>query len=133
MGQESIWPLVAAAAASALGYFWYHPSTFGTLWMRLSGMTPEMAEHGSKHRHLYAGVSFAVTLVIAFMMRMFMQSLTVLDVGSAAQLGFLLWFGFTAPMLLGSVLWEHRPFGLYLVNACYWLLALVLMAAILAV
>ncbi len=130
----SIWPLVAAAAAAtAIGYVWYHPRLFGKMWMRLSGMTPEMAEHGAKHIHLYTLAGFAACLIVAFVMRMFLVGLGIFDVAGAARLAYVLFLGFAAPLLLGSVIWEHRPFALYLLNIGYWLVAFVAMAIILVV
>ena len=70
MLQASIWPLIAAAiAATVIGYGWYHPRTFGTLWMRLTGVSPEMAERGAKRVHLYEAIGFIAFLAIAFLLR----------------------------------------------------------------
>lgn len=130
----SIWPLVAAgAAAVAIGYGWYHPRAFGPLWMRLSGMTPEMAERASKHRHLYALAGFATTFIVAYVVRTLLAATTIVDIGSAVRLALYLFAGLVAPILLGSVLWEHRPLRLYLINAGYWLVVLVVMAIIVSV
>ena len=42
-----------------------------------------------------------------------------------AQTGFWIWLGFIIPVLLGSILWEGKPFELYLINMLYWLIGLV--------
>jgi hypothetical protein len=134
MDTLSIWPLVAAAAAAtAIGYVWFHPRFFGKMWMRLSGMTPEMAEHGARHAHWYALASFFACIIIAFVLRTLLIGLGIFDISGAARLGAVVFLGFAAPILLGSVLWEHRPFALYLLNAGYWLIALVIIAMILVV
>ncbi len=125
----SIWPLIAAAAAAvALGYVWYHPRLFGTMWMRLSNITPEMAEHGTTHIHIFALLGFIAMLCVAYVMRMLIAGL-----GNAVRLGGWLFAGFAVPISLGSVLWEHRPVSLYFINAGYWLCVRIMIAGILVV
>ncbi len=134
MEQLSVWPLVAAALASTLiGYCWYHPRLFGGEWMRDSGMTPEMAERGARRAHRYEVFGFVAALVVAYVLRMLLIGLGVSDVVGAIKIGAWLWLGFAAPILLGAVLWEHRPLKLYCINIGYWLLALVAMAVILVI
>lgn len=48
------------------------------------------------------------------------------------QAGFWAWLGFVATIMLGMTLWEGKPFRLYLLNAGYQLLNLLVMGAILA-
>lgn len=132
MSAISIWPLVAAGvAAIVIGYAWYHPWVFGRAWMRFNGVTPEMAERGARRVHLYEAIGFIACLVIAYVIRALLLGLAISDVASAVHLGFFLWLGFAAPILLGSVLWEHRPLNLYFINAGYWLIALITMSVIL--
>ncbi len=132
--QGSIWPIVAAAiAATLIGYIWYHPRVFGTLWMRLNNVSPEMAERGARRRHLYTALGLVANLLIASILRMFVEGVGMTSPADAARIGFFVWLGFVAPILLGAVLWEHRPLSLYLINASYWFLALVAMAIILVV
>ena len=128
----SIWPVIAAAAAAtAIGYLWYHPRTFGKWWMRYNGITPEMAERGAKRAHIYAGLGFVAFMILAYVLRGLMFSLNISQLIDAIQLSLYVWLGFVAPALLGSVLWEHRPIPLYLINAGYWLFALIIMAVVL--
>jgi len=128
----SIWPIVAAAiAATLIGYVWYHPQVFGARWMRLNAVTPERAELGASRRHAYTALGLVANLVIATILRMFLGESGMTSVAEAARIGFFIWVGFVATILLGTVLWEHRPFSLYLINAGYWLLALTSMAIIL--
>ena len=43
------WLALAVAALSTLviGFIWYHPKVFGTIWMKEIGMTEEKAKKGS--------------------------------------------------------------------------------------
>ena len=40
---------IAAAAVSTLvvGFVWYHPKVFGTVWMREAGLTEEQLKKGN--------------------------------------------------------------------------------------
>jgi len=49
----------------------------------------------------------------------------------AVELGIWSWIGFVAPAMLGQVLWEQKPFSLYLINAGYWLVSFIAMAIVL--
>lgn len=58
--------VVAALVPMALGFIWYHPKVFGTLWMRESAMTEEKVKQGNMFLKL--GLSFVFSLMIAVVM-----------------------------------------------------------------
>jgi hypothetical protein len=111
---------------------WYNPSVFGSAWMRMSNITPDQAEKGKKRMPLMALSGFVAAMFMAWVLSIVQAAFGVYDIISALDVGFWIWAGFVAPVLLGSVLWETKPFTLYLINATYWLLALLSMSAILA-
>ncbi len=123
--------LLAGMASMLIAFGWYHPRVFGSAWMRMVGITPEMAERGKKRMPLTAAVGLLSTMVIAYVMSYFGIAWGVFDVIGALELGFWCWVGFVGPILLGSVLWEQKPFALYLINAFYWLVSFIVMAIIL--
>ncbi len=123
--------LGSGVASIVIAYIWYHPRVFGGVWMRLSGMTPEMAEKAKRRMLLHTFGGFIASLLVAYVMFWFGAAWSVYDVAGAVQLAFWCWIGFAAPVLLSSVLWEQRPFRLYLINAFYWLVALMVMALVL--
>lgn len=134
MFEVTFLPILASGiAAVLLGVFWYSPRVFGSAWMRMSGITPEAAEKGKRRMPLMAFFGLLAAMLIAWVMNYVGISLGVYDIVSAVVLGFWCWLGFVAPILLGSVLWEQKPFSLYLINASYWLVTLVVMAVILFV
>ena len=101
--------------------------------MRYNGLTPEMAERGAKRVHIHAIAGFVAFLIVAYVLRGFLFGFNVFSPIDAMRIAFYIWIGFAAPMLLGSVLWEHRSVYLYLINIGYWLAVLVVMAVILVV
>ena len=53
--------LVAAASTVVVGFIWYHPRFFGTIWMKESGTTQEMIKGNNML------VTFVVSLIYAFL------------------------------------------------------------------
>ncbi|MDP2648938.1 MAG: DUF1761 domain-containing protein [bacterium] len=132
MYQVAFFPILIAGAVSALiGWVWYHPKVFGSAWMRMSNITPEMAERGKQRMPMTALAGVLASMAIAYVMNFFGIAWGVWDWVGAIELGFWCWAGFVAPTMLGSVLWVHKPFKLYIINASYWLVSFVAMALVL--
>lgn len=55
--------LVAALVPMVLGFIWYHPKVFGTVWMQLTGMTEEKAQQGNMF--VKFGLAFLFSLLLA--------------------------------------------------------------------
>lgn len=130
--------LVAAVSNMALGFLWYGP-LFGKAWSQLMGwgeMTPEkMAEMQKKARPAYAA-SFVGALVMAYVLsHVLVFATTYMQVSgwmAGLSSGFWMWLGFVAPVTVGSVLWDGKPWKLWFINAGYYLVALLVMGAIIA-
>ena len=132
MFEVTFLPILAAAIANlVLGMVWYHPKIFGTAWMMSAGISPEKAEMGKKKMPMMAATGTLAAMVIAYVMNHLGIAWGVFDWIGAVELGFWIWVGFTAPVLLGSVLWEMKPFKYFLINATYWLVSFILMAVVL--
>jgi hypothetical protein len=124
--------VVFAAGVSAvlIGWIWYLPAVFGTAWMRLAGITPEMAERGKRRMPVMALFGLIAAMLVAYVMSYVSLAWGFYDWIGALELGFWCWVGFVAPTMLGMVLWEQKPFKLYLINVFYWLVAFIVMAQI---
>lgn len=124
----------AALAASLIGFVWYHPRAFGTVWMRLVNISPEKLESGKKKMPLLTFIAFVAALIMAFVsahaLEHFRESWGALDAVGAVSLTFLAWAAFIIPVLLGPVFWEGRSLKLFAINASYWLVTLCAMALI---
>lgn len=129
----TFWPIVAAGVAPVLiGWVWYHPRVFGTSWMRLANVTPEMAERGKKMMPLSVILALCGGMLIAYVMNYVGIAFQIYDwVGAIFELALWSWLGFIVPTSLGTILWEQRPFKLYLINTLYWLVTFIAMALIL--
>jgi len=124
------WIAVIAAAVLhfVLGMIWYSPKVFGGTWIKLTGAKEEDME-GAGKAMVGAGV---IALIIAFVMAKFVGWTGVSTFAGGACLGFWAWLGFIGAIQFSGVLWEKRPFQLYLINTSVALISLVLQGGILA-
>jgi uncharacterized protein DUF1761 len=118
---------VAAASAFVVGGVWYSPLLFAGAWQRASGTSD--ADLSSRNMGVVFGASFALTLIMAFNLAMFLNAPgTTLAWGATA--GFLAGFGWVA-LAFGVVsLFESRPFAYVAINGGYMVVAFVVMGAI---
>ncbi|OGG61027.1 hypothetical protein A3C86_04185 [Candidatus Kaiserbacteria bacterium RIFCSPHIGHO2_02_FULL_49_16] len=123
--------LFAGIVSAGIGFIWYHPRVFGSVWMRLSEITPETAERGKKKMRVNAALALLASMLAAYVLSTFLSKLGTYDVRGAIQLGFYAWAGFVVPALSGIVLWEQKPVSLFLINAGYWLVSFVSMSIVL--
>ncbi|MDO8552589.1 MAG: DUF1761 domain-containing protein [bacterium] len=123
--------LFAGIVSAVIGFVWYHPKVFGTMWMRYSGISPETVERGKKKMHLYALLALLASMIAAYVLSALLSRLGIFEIRGAIQLGFWSWAGFVVPALSGIILWEQKPVTLYIINAGYWLVSLIAMSIVL--
>ena len=119
--------LVAAVAVLVTSALWY--VVFGNAWLRLRGIDPSTAQMTPEAWQM-AG-QFARNLVVATVLAQLLRRLEVATWKRALQVGLLVWFGFEAMAVAGSVLHEGYPLGLYLIHVGDALQATLVMALIL--
>lgn len=121
--------LIAAAAMMGLGALWYGP-LFGKAWRNLMGFTPERMKTMKMSTKKAMALQALASLITVFMLALFMSVFEPKNGLGAIVLAFLIWVGFIATTMANSVLFEDRPARLYVLNASYQLVALVLAAMI---
>ena len=72
-------------------------------------------------------------LVMAYILARFIGHYGAEGVFAGALVGFLAWFGFVAPIMLGQRYYENRSFGLLSINGGYQLVGIAAMGAIIGV
>lgn len=104
-----------------LGSIWYGP-LFGNQWMKMMGIKKGGLGgiSGSEMAKLY-GIQTIGSIVMALVLSQF----------SGFSI-FLIWAGFVAPVTLGTVLWEGKPWKLWILNNSYYLILLYMMRVILS-
>lgn len=125
--------LIAAVVQMILGFLWYGP-LLGKEWIRLSGMSEKKIEETkSKGMGKTYVMSFVSALVMSYVLAHIVYFSGASDISMGVQSGFWVWLGFVATTMTGMVLWDGKPWKLYFINSGYYLIALMVMGAILAV
>jgi len=122
------WAVVVAAAATLVASsVWY--AVFGNAWLTLRGIDPSTADLTPAVWVLVG--QYARNLVVALVLAVLLRRLGIVTWGGALRLGLLVWVGFEAMAIAGSVLHEQYPLGLYAIHVGDALLGTVTMTLIL--
>ena len=128
--------LVAALASQVIGFVWYGP-LFGKTWMKLSGVTPDKIDaakaSGMGKTYLLAALgSLVMSYVLAHALIFAAAYFKMNGLSAGLMSGFWNWLGFIAPVTLGAVLWEGKPWALWALLNSYYLVSLLVMGVILS-
>jgi hypothetical protein len=120
--------LVAALSSFVVGWLWYGP-LFGRKWMNYMGYTEEDLKKGSMPMPVMMGVNYVATVLAAFAIAMFLgpESDAVFGIFAGLMIA-IFWIGTSR---LNDVLYENKPWGLFLINVGYYVVVYILMGAIL--
>ena len=129
--------VLAAIAAMIIGYLWYGP-LFGKVWMQLSGKSMDMMNDPAMKKIAMRGyaIQFVGSLLMAFVLSHALifagTYLNTSGISAGLQTGFWNWLGFVAPVTIGTVLWDGKPWKLWFINSGFYLVTLIVMGLILA-
>lgn len=73
--------LVAALSTLPVGFIWYNPKVFGTIWMNETGMTEEKAKGANMIK------VFGLTILFTFFMAFILQFLVIHQYGAMGMMG----------------------------------------------
>ncbi|WP_414000242.1 DUF1761 domain-containing protein [Flavobacterium sp. W1B] len=73
--------LVAAVSTLVVGFIWYHPKVFGTIWMKEAGMTED------KMKGSNMALIFGMAVFYAFLISMILQFLVIHQFGAFGMVG----------------------------------------------
>ncbi len=122
----------SAVAAMVIGFLWYSPVLFGKEWTQLMGIKKGDIDQSSKGMAKTYGASMVCALITAYVLKLLMDLVYVTSIFEGMQLAFWLWLGFIATAMFTGVLFDKKPFSLFLINAGYQLASILAMAAILS-
>ncbi|MBN2636170.1 MAG: DUF1761 domain-containing protein [Prolixibacteraceae bacterium] len=120
--------LVSAFSAFIVGWLWYGP-LFGKKWMELHGFTKEDVQKGTLPMPVIMITNYVATALAALAIAMF--------IGAEANVGFGIFAGIMIAVFwigtsrLNDVLYEKKPFGLFLINVGYNIVIYTIIGAIL--
>jgi Protein of unknown function (DUF1761) len=122
--------ILAAASTLAVGFVWYHPKVFGTVWMRSIGITPESTQGANM------GKLLGFSLLFAFMASIPLSFIVNHDnhtFGHGAFHGTLIGIMMILPVVGTNALYENRNWTYIFVNSGYWVVSFALMGGILRI
>jgi hypothetical protein len=147
--------LIAAISALVVGFIWYNPKVFGTVWMKESGMTEEKIKGGNMAKILIMAFIFAFLLAMTMMQMTIHQTGALSLVGGDASKalpsyaafmadygdafrtykhgalhGVLAGFFVALPIIGTNALFERKSAKYIFINAGYWIVTLGIMGAI---
>jgi hypothetical protein len=113
-----------------VGFVWY--SVFGNRWAAYTGWTREkVAQQPQSQMAMSYGLTFVTALVTMFVLANILKLANAADIPSALLGAFFVWLGFTAAPTASSFIFEHRPWGLWLIEFGNTLVSLLIGAVIL--
>jgi Protein of unknown function (DUF1761) len=118
--------VVAALVPMFLGALWYSTALFARPWMRAVDRTQEELK-GAQFGYVISAIG---ALFMSYALARIDRWAEVDDLWNGALVGLLVWVGFVAPVLGVNTYFAGRPGRLWLINAGYQLVALVLVGAI---
>lgn len=128
--------LLAGFVYMVVGFLWYSPLLFANPWMKQMGYTVDALKKEQKKMGPLYGLSFAASLITAYMLSHVMTlsenfySYSQLYTGITTA--FFMWLGFVAPVQLTDVIFGSKKWMLFVINTGYQLTALIAMAIVLA-
>jgi hypothetical protein len=121
---------VAALANYLIATVWY-AVVFGSLWKRLTGIT-EMKPVPMNMVLVFIG-SLVMSFVLLHSIAFGNAYVNTSGVAGGLMGGFFSWLGFIAPVTMTNVIYEKRPWKLWILDNSFWLLSLLVMGTILSV
>jgi len=130
--------IVASLSTLVVGFIWYHPRVFGTIWMKEVGMTEEKAKNSNM------ALVFGLSVVLAFFVSFFLLALVMTgghpDYPHGAEEfmtfkhgvahGTMLGLFVALPIIITNGLFEQRSFKYMMVITGYWVVSFAIMGGI---
>lgn len=147
--------LLAALSTLVVGFIWYNPKVFGTIWMKETGINPE---EGEKPNMI---LIFGVSILYAFFIAFILQMITIHQFGALGMIGgdvanakpsysaFMADYGdafrsfkhgalhgtmtglfLALPVIGTNALYERRSFKYTLVTGGFWIVCFAIMGGI---
>lgn len=131
--------IASAISAMALGFVWFGP-LFGKQWIAAMGWTEaevaagreKMQKEGWKTYGIQAIGALVMAYVLAHALIFGMAYTQTYGVVGGLTGAFWYWLGFVAPVMLGIVLWDGKPWALFFIQGGYYLITMLVMGVILA-
>ncbi len=146
---------VAAIITLFVGFIWYHPKVFGTIWMKEAGLTEDQLKTGNMLK------IFGFTYLFSLFIASIEMTLTIHQMGALGMIGgdetkalpsyaafmadygnafrtykhgalhgFMTGIFFAFPIMGVNAMFDQKSWKLLFINAGYWIVTLTIMGAI---
>ena len=122
--------LVATVVYFAIGALWYNKALFGSAWL---AMQPQIDMTKKEGMAKLMVITFILTLVCVFITATMVSATGAATVADGINLGARLAIGFMATSILITFMYESRPMKLFLIDAGYHFVGIVVAAIILSI
>ena len=119
--------VLASVVNMAVGFLWYSRQFFGLEWSRLTGR--KLSEMSSNAGYVLTTLG---AFVQSWILAHFLNYSGSTSFAQGAVTGFWLWLGFTGITSALSLVFEKRPTKLWIINAGYFLVVLVINGGLIA-
>ncbi len=127
----NIWAVLASGVAQmVVGFLWYNPALFGTMWMKASGIKMEDMEAKKGDMPKIYALSFLLALVTSAVLAMILKSLNVASLGDALFATTVIWLGIQVTTKLNDVLFGGKSTTWFLIDVGHNLAALLVTSVI---
>jgi hypothetical protein len=123
--------IVGTIIQMALGFLWYGP-LFSKPWVALQGWTQERMRQSNPNPAIYA-VPLVGAFISTYALALLINATQMTTPVGGAGTGLLIGIGFIAPAFASNYTFGSRPLKLYLIDVGYYLVAPVLIGALLGV
>lgn len=118
--------LIAAILYMIIGSLWYSPYFFGKFWMKYMGLIPDDMK-GKSWRYVTGSVCALTIALFLCVLEALLEANTARD-GIFVGIG--VWIGLIVPSFFTLFQWSKKPWGLYWIDSCFFLVSLIIMGAI---
>ena len=147
--------IIAALSTLAVGFIWYNPKVFGTIWMKEAGIPNEKSKGSNM------AITFGMSLIYALFISLILRFLVVHQTGALGMVGgdasiakpsfaafmtdygtafrtakhgalhgFLTGLFFIFPIIANNAMYEKRSFKYTMIVSGYWTVCFTIMGAI---
>lgn len=127
-------PVILAGLSSiVIGSLWYSPMLFGSYYIKIMGWDNKKTKKTTSSATPSYIISTIASLFTAVVLNTFITRVGITDVFSGLELGFLVWLGISAPVMLSNFLWGDNRWGLFYLNVSFQLIQVLAMTTILII
>jgi hypothetical protein len=116
--------IICLVVHMALGFLWYSKVLFQESWIKLAKISDAQMRQGSDNMSKTMLIATVSGFILIFMLAQSVKSPEINTALESLEMAFWLWLGFIATVMTGTVLFEGKPWKLYLINSSYYLVSM---------